>query len=229
LQAAAVAVDVLLIVGFRAWFVRQIQPETRWVEGAKQLWKRRGLSLSLWFRLLLTQPLFRYLIPLGLAGVLSVALSDLLEAEKVESCGNKAKAEEGLNRYIEWWHCGQNRLNLPEALLTAGEPSPEHINALRSAEETSASSGEGSDNGKQQESERAKRRKTALDAILGLDLRRRHLRGANFYRSILSKTGLREARLEGADLALVCANRHRMIHARRPWLTIETLRALLKR
>lgn len=32
-----------------------------------------------------------------------------------------------------------------------------------------------------------------------------------------------------SDLALVCANCHRMIHARRPWLNIEKLRALLKR
>jgi predicted HNH restriction endonuclease len=32
-----------------------------------------------------------------------------------------------------------------------------------------------------------------------------------------------------ADLALVCANCHRMIHARRPWLTIVELRALVRR
>jgi 5-methylcytosine-specific restriction protein A len=32
-----------------------------------------------------------------------------------------------------------------------------------------------------------------------------------------------------ADLALVCANCHRMIHARRPWLTLPELRALLAR
>ena len=31
-----------------------------------------------------------------------------------------------------------------------------------------------------------------------------------------------------ADLAAVCANCHRMIHARRPWLSIEELRALLR-
>ena len=31
-----------------------------------------------------------------------------------------------------------------------------------------------------------------------------------------------------ADLALVCSNCHRMIHARRPWLTIDQLRALLR-
>ncbi len=31
-----------------------------------------------------------------------------------------------------------------------------------------------------------------------------------------------------ADLALVCANCHRMIHARRPWLTMPELRALLQ-
>jgi 5-methylcytosine-specific restriction protein A len=31
------------------------------------------------------------------------------------------------------------------------------------------------------------------------------------------------------DLALVCANCHRMIHARRPWLSIDELRALLRR
>jgi 5-methylcytosine-specific restriction protein A len=30
-----------------------------------------------------------------------------------------------------------------------------------------------------------------------------------------------------ADLALVCANCHRMIHRRRPWLTVEELRGLL--
>ena len=32
-----------------------------------------------------------------------------------------------------------------------------------------------------------------------------------------------------ADLALVCANCHRMIHARRPWLGIDDLRVLLQR
>jgi 5-methylcytosine-specific restriction enzyme A len=31
-----------------------------------------------------------------------------------------------------------------------------------------------------------------------------------------------------ADLALVCANCHRIIHAKRPWLTIEELQALLR-
>jgi 5-methylcytosine-specific restriction protein A len=30
-----------------------------------------------------------------------------------------------------------------------------------------------------------------------------------------------------ADLALLCANCHRMIHARRPWLELDQLRALL--
>lgn len=30
-----------------------------------------------------------------------------------------------------------------------------------------------------------------------------------------------------ADLALLCANRYRMIHARRRWLYLEQLRALL--
>ena len=31
------------------------------------------------------------------------------------------------------------------------------------------------------------------------------------------------------DLALVCANCHRMIHAKRPWLTIEQLREIVAR
>jgi len=31
-----------------------------------------------------------------------------------------------------------------------------------------------------------------------------------------------------SDLALVCSNCHRMIHAQRPWLTVEGLRAILK-
>lgn len=31
-----------------------------------------------------------------------------------------------------------------------------------------------------------------------------------------------------SDLALVCANCHRMIHARRPWLTVDELRGLLR-
>ncbi|WP_082179747.1 hypothetical protein [Acetobacter pasteurianus] len=30
------------------------------------------------------------------------------------------------------------------------------------------------------------------------------------------------------DLALLCANCHRMIHAQRPWLTLEELVVLLK-
>jgi 5-methylcytosine-specific restriction protein A len=32
-----------------------------------------------------------------------------------------------------------------------------------------------------------------------------------------------------ADLALVCANCHRMIHARRPWLKVEELRGSMRR
>jgi 5-methylcytosine-specific restriction enzyme A len=32
----------------------------------------------------------------------------------------------------------------------------------------------------------------------------------------------------GADLVLVCANCHWMIHAKRPWLTMEELRAIMK-
>ncbi|HBN30592.1 MAG TPA: hypothetical protein DD416_05065 [Rhodobacteraceae bacterium] len=31
-----------------------------------------------------------------------------------------------------------------------------------------------------------------------------------------------------SDLALVCPNCHRMIHAKRPWLTIDELRSLIK-
>jgi 5-methylcytosine-specific restriction protein A len=31
-----------------------------------------------------------------------------------------------------------------------------------------------------------------------------------------------------ADLALICANCHRMLHARRPWLTVEQLSAILR-
>jgi HNH endonuclease len=30
------------------------------------------------------------------------------------------------------------------------------------------------------------------------------------------------------DLKLLCSNCHRMVHARRPWLTIEELRAILR-
>jgi 5-methylcytosine-specific restriction protein A len=32
-----------------------------------------------------------------------------------------------------------------------------------------------------------------------------------------------------SDLALLCANCHRMIHARRPWLSMDELRAYLRR
>jgi 5-methylcytosine-specific restriction protein A len=36
-----------------------------------------------------------------------------------------------------------------------------------------------------------------------------------------------EAKTMASDLALVCANCHRMIHAKRPWLTIEELKAII--
>lgn len=36
-----------------------------------------------------------------------------------------------------------------------------------------------------------------------------------------------EARTKLEDLALLCANCHRMVHSKRPWLTIEQLKALL--
>ncbi|MDO6522910.1 HNH endonuclease [Shimia thalassica] len=32
-----------------------------------------------------------------------------------------------------------------------------------------------------------------------------------------------------SDLALVCANCHRMIHAKRPWLSIQELVGLIKK
>jgi len=35
------------------------------------------------------------------------------------------------------------------------------------------------------------------------------------------------AKTKIADLALVCANCHRMIHAKRPWLTVDELREIL--
>ncbi|WP_249187608.1 hypothetical protein [Nocardiopsis sp. MG754419] len=35
-----------------------------------------------------------------------------------------------------------------------------------------------------------------------------------------------ESRTRLEDLALLCANRHRMIHVARPWLTVDRLRAL---
>jgi len=36
-----------------------------------------------------------------------------------------------------------------------------------------------------------------------------------------------EARTRLEDLALLCSNCHRMVHYRRPWLTLEELRQLL--
>lgn len=38
---------------------------------------------------------------------------------------------------------------------------------------------------------------------------------------------MRAARVVLDDLALVCANCHRMIHASRPWLTMDELRGTL--
>nr|WP_306789675.1 HNH endonuclease [Acetobacter sp. P5B1] len=37
-----------------------------------------------------------------------------------------------------------------------------------------------------------------------------------------------EIKTQLSDLALLCANCHRMIHAKRPWLTIEELRRILR-
>ncbi len=208
LQAAAVSVDALLIVGFRAWFVRQVQPQTRWIAGARELWKRRGLSLVLWARLLLTQPLFRYLIPLiplGFAVFLSVGLSNILAAEKVASCGNRPESDDGILRHITWWHCRQYFLTLREKLLTDGAPSAQNVNALRgdiAAVGDRASVDMSSTTARAREEESDKQRNKALDAVLGLDLRERHLRGADLFRAVLPKADLRGAQMQGAVLHL---------------------------
>jgi uncharacterized protein YjbI with pentapeptide repeats len=183
LQAAAITVDALLIVGFRAWFVRQVQPETGWIAGAKELYKRRGLSLILWVRLLLMQPLFRYLfplMPLGIGTLQYVELNNFLAESKVKCSFDESKNGEDTVSLLLKWYCMQYSLDLSEQLLIMNTPPPAVQNALRSND--------------------PRVRIQALDEIQGISLRGRNLKGANFYASFLPKCDLREARLEGAKL-----------------------------
>ncbi|MCG7926942.1 MAG: pentapeptide repeat-containing protein [Candidatus Thiodiazotropha taylori] len=182
IQAVGVMLDALLIVGFRAWFTHYIQPESRWINGWKQLRENSQSSLIISFRLTVTQPLFRYfipLIPLGIAWHLAVELSDfILPDHQVVSC----EIESLNNKNHLRWLCEQYRLDLQELLLTRNVPSPAITNALRSKDE-------------EQE------RRQALEEALGLNLKGRSLRGVNLSQSLLPNADLRYANLDGANLS----------------------------
>jgi 5-methylcytosine-specific restriction protein A len=57
------------------------------------------------------------------------------------------------------------------------------------------------------------------------------LRGKGFIEAHHTKpveTLVESSKTKLEDLALLCANCHRMVHAARPWLSIEALQKLLK-
>lgn len=181
-QAAAVAADVVLIISFRAWFERQIQPETSWLAGWRELGRNAEGGLGIFSRLTISQPLFRYpisLIPLGLAGYLAVGLSELVNTEKVASCVMQVGADDMWPEY-RYWLFEQYRLNLREKLITRNTPPPSVENGLHSKD--------------------PKVRNKALGETLEFDLKERSLRGANFSQILLPHSDLRWAQLEGADL-----------------------------
>ncbi|MEA3275171.1 MAG: pentapeptide repeat-containing protein [Pseudomonadota bacterium] len=186
LQATAVGVDAILIIGFHAWFVQHIQPKTRWLAGWKELGEREDKALAISFRLTVTKPLFRYLVPLvplGLTGYLTFGLSNLIDSDNVLECNPLLRplgsaADDGMPH--ERWLCRQYRVDLTESFVTRNTPSPEVVNALR-----------GDD---------AEARKKALGEILGFYLKDRNLRGADLYRAVLPRADLRGAQLQGARL-----------------------------
>lgn len=174
IQTAAVTLDSLLIIGFRAWFIQHIQPEKRWRIGWKALNEIFEQPTHIFFRLSVTQPIFHYaipLIPLGIAWYLAISLSNFIDPkQQVATCVPNS----GQPR----WLCAHLRLDLREMFLIRNIPSPSVVNALSSKQEEIISK--------------------ALDESLGLDLRGRFLRNANFYSSFLPKSDLRGAYLEGA-------------------------------
>lgn len=199
LQAGAVAVDALLIVGFRAWFVKQIQPETRWRSEWKERRRNGYRRLVDYFRLIVSEPLIRYMVPLaplGLTLLSAIGMTNLLTAERVGSCS--PHVPERTPDYWPWL-CEWYRLNLGEKLLVQGTPSPENVNALRGVSALLKNDPALEDR-EEQEQALVRRRHEALDDTLGHDLRQGHLRGANFALALLPKSDLRGAQLEGADL-----------------------------
>jgi len=65
----------------------------------------------------------------------------------------------------------------------------------------------------------------------GFDSRRDGARGRGFIEAHHTKALaalVENAKTKLEDLALLCANCHRMIHSQKPWLSIAELRAILR-
>jgi uncharacterized protein YjbI with pentapeptide repeats len=202
LQAAAVATDIFLIFLFNAWFYRHLRPENHLRMALKDFRKQQVKSLVLRVGLLNKRLLPHYislltlLITLEYSLIVLFQLSGLLEAEKIMKCEYPYKTDKGFVTHYRYWLCNQYRLDLSGKLLTQGTPSPETVNALQEnlASTIDPLSNEVLVRTKTQDEQRNE----ALEKIIGLNLRKRHLRGANFLNVLLPNATLWDAQLQGA-------------------------------
>jgi uncharacterized protein YjbI with pentapeptide repeats len=182
LQALAVAVDALLIISFRVWFVRNIQPRAAWVERAKESYRNRGKPLFLWLRLVFAESFLCYLVPLVplmLAVYLGVTLTGILG--RGEAMSGKSLAHRPADLlFPQLWNRKLHRLDLKEKILTHDPLTPAVINALLGDDDVS--------------------RRSALKNVLGLELRERNQRETDYSRALLPKADLRGADLHDAVL-----------------------------
>jgi uncharacterized protein YjbI with pentapeptide repeats len=193
LQAAAVVVDALLIVGFRMWFVRRVQPpETRWRTVWKQSGENRERKRTERFRVIVVEPMVHSLVPLSalvLTLHLAVGMTDLLRASNVRPCASALESRKGYGKLtysrVQTWLCRQYHLVLREKLLIRGTTSPANINALLDV-------GAVTDRDPSLEHR-------ALDEVLGLRLKHRRLRGANFDSALLPRADFFAAQLQNAN------------------------------
>lgn len=174
-HSASVTIDTVLIVGFQLWFIRHVEPGKRLRHHLKFMVNSQGRRFKQWFRIILLQPTVRYLfpmIPFVLSVALSVMLSNILKQGSVENT---------TERVVAHWISEKCKLDLKEKILTRTTPSAQTIRALR---------GESND-----------RKMQAMEKVLGLDLKGRHLIGANFSKAVLPEADLRGAKLQGADFS----------------------------
>jgi uncharacterized protein YjbI with pentapeptide repeats len=122
-------------------------------------------------------------------------MAQLMDAERVGSC-RAADKERAPDRPP--WLCQQYRLALREKLLVRDPTSPVNVNALRGVSAVVANDPSIEDSEKQ--AALSARRNKALDEILRLDMRNRHLRGADFSQAVLPKANLIWTQLQGVDL-----------------------------
>ncbi|MFN2201524.1 MAG: pentapeptide repeat-containing protein, partial [Caldilineaceae bacterium] len=185
-QAIATTTDILMILSFFSWFYWQVQSARRQKGGWEKVRRKLDRVLAVGLKLVVWPLTLALLVLPGIAApYLASRLADRLPAgqSRTSFCGTIGP----LPLKVEWQGallkslCAQYQLVVREGFLTRNTMPARAVNALRGDDRWA----------------RAK----ALDEALGLPLRGRSLKWADFGFAVLPKADLRQALLQGADLS----------------------------